>query len=243
MPSDPSNHASVWRLRPSAVLSFLTCLFCISILASISTAAFCAGAAAARSSSTRDGFWTRGVQDSPDLEASLREVTQHPDNAIANNDYGWALRMNGKPAQAVTFLRKAISLNPSMSQPYSNLSVIMLELGNVDRSVGYARKAVELDSNQPVYRVVLGNALTKQHSLDEAINQYKAALSLKSNYENAHYHLGLTLSLKGDTIAAQQELSIAMGLDPNDERAVALMEQLSTIKRTDAVKPSDTACK
>jgi Flp pilus assembly protein TadD len=175
----------------------------------------------------RDGFWTKGVQGSPDLETCREAVVQHPNDAVANNDYGWALRMNGQLQQAAKYLQKAISLNPTMTQPYSNLSVVMLELGDVGTAVTSAHKAVSLDPSQAVYRVVLGNALTKQHNLDEAIQQYREALRFKSNYENAHYHLGEALMLKGDNAAAQQELSTALGLDSKDERAIDLLDKLS----------------
>lgn len=181
-------------------------------------------------SSSRDGFWTKGVQDSPDLEACHQAATQHPNDAVANNDYGWALRMNGQLQPAVNYLKKAISLNPLMSQPYSNLSVVMLEIGDVTAAVSNARKAVSLDPSQPVYRVVLGNALTKQNNLDEAIEQYRHALRFRSNYENAHYHLGEALSIKGDNTAAQHELSIAVGLDNKDERAAVLLGKISAVQ-------------
>jgi tetratricopeptide (TPR) repeat protein len=186
--------------------------------------------AIAGNNSSRDGFWTRGVQGSPDLEACKQALAQHPDDAVANNDYGWALRMNGQLAEAAKYLRKAISLNSSMSQPYSNLSVVSLELGDNTQAVSNAHKAVALDPSQPIYRVVLGNALAKQHNLDEAIEQYREALRFKNNYENAHYHLGEALLQKGDNAAAQQELSAAISLDSKDERAIALLDKLSAIK-------------
>jgi Flp pilus assembly protein TadD len=204
--------------------AFILCICAAGILTNTAVAKSSSG-------STRDGFWTKSVQASPDLEACRQAVLQHPNDAIANNDYGWSLRMNAQLPEAAKYLQKAISLNPSMSQPYSNLSVVMLELGNIEQAVSNANKAVSLEPNQAVYRVVLGNALTKQHRLDEAVDQYRKALHLKSNYENAYYHLAEALSLKGNTVAAQKELSTALALDGNDERASALMDKLSTVKQ------------
>ena len=113
----------------------------------------------ADSASGRAGNWQKGAQGAPDLNASSKRAEAEPENAEVQNDYGWALRQNGDAAKAEGYLRKAESLNPSLSYVHSNLSVVLLDLNKNDDALKEAKKAVELDGKQAIYRVVLGNAL------------------------------------------------------------------------------------
>ena len=44
----------------------------------------------------RSGNWKSNAQGAPDLEACRKAVQQKPNDAIAHNDLGWALRQDRK---------------------------------------------------------------------------------------------------------------------------------------------------
>ena len=70
-----------------------------------------------------------------------------------------------------------------MSQAHSNLSVVLQDENKTTEALEEARKAVSLDPNQPIYLVVLGNALSQNNQLADAeltdLVAYLASLKAK----------------------------------------------------------------
>ena len=56
----------------------------------------------------RTKSWRKAGQGAPDLKAAKAKVDKNPKNAEALNDYGFALRQNGKLDEAEKFLKQAI---------------------------------------------------------------------------------------------------------------------------------------
>jgi tetratricopeptide (TPR) repeat protein len=187
----------------------------------------CGVAAAEENSQTgRAGNWRKGAQGAPDLEKSKARAKAEPDNAEAQNDYGWALRQNGDTEKAEVYLEKAKKLNPALAYVHSNLSVVLLDKGKASDSLNEAKEAVKDDGNQPIYRVVYGNALLASNKTKEAIEQYQEATKLKPDYENAFYNLGRAFNQDGERMKALAALSTALQLDKDDDRVVKLMDDL-----------------
>lgn len=174
----------------------------------------------------RSASWHSAEQGSPSLEDSRLRVQSNPQDAAARNDLGWALRQSGDLAGAEGALREAIKLNPNMPQAHSNLSVVLSDKKILPEAVTEARTAVSLDPLQPIYHVVLGNALVGQGDPKSAVDEYRQAIAQKPDYENARFHLGQTLYRLGDVTAAKVELSYALKLDPDDVRALELMDKI-----------------
>jgi tetratricopeptide (TPR) repeat protein len=174
----------------------------------------------------RAGNWRKSAQGAPDLVKSKKRAEAEPNNAEAQNDYGWALRQNGDLEKATAYLEKAKKLNPALAYVHSNLSVVLLDKGKVDQSLGEAQEAVKEDSKQPIYLVVYGNALLASGKAKEAIEQYQAATKLKPDYENAYYNLGRAFNQDGQRMEALAALSAALKLDKDDDRVIKLMDQL-----------------
>src|ERR1700738_3800019 len=62
----------------------------------------------------RAGNWKNSAQGAPALEECRKKAVEHPEDAEAQNDYGWALRQNGDLKAAETSLRASIKLNPNL---------------------------------------------------------------------------------------------------------------------------------
>jgi Flp pilus assembly protein TadD len=174
----------------------------------------------------RAGNWQKSSQGAPDLKACAKRAQSAPQDAEAQNDYGWALRQNGDLGQAESYLRKAKSLNATLSYVHSNLSVVLLDQNKSEEALSEAKKAVELDGKQPIYRVVLGNALFASGNIKGSIDEYNAAIKLRPDYENGYYNLGKALQKDGQNTEAKVALSEALKLDPSDERVLKLLDQL-----------------
>jgi len=175
----------------------------------------------------REGNWKNSAQDSPDLEAARKLAEAQPQNAVAQNDYGWALRLHGDPAKAESFVKTAEQLDPTLAYVHSNLSVIELDLNKAPEALGEGKKAVELDGNQPIFHVVYGNALLATGDAKGAIAQYQTAIQQRSDYENAYYNLGRAFSKNGQKNEALASLSKALELDSKDDRVLKFIDEIS----------------
>lgn len=199
----------------------------ITLLASSCLLVTAAPSALSAPSEGREGWWKQATQGAPSIKTCQRAVAKNPQDPIANNDLGWAYRQNGNDAQAEQYLRTALKLNPKLAQGHSNLSVVLLDQNHIDDSIAEAKQAVSIDANNPVYHVVLGNALQKKGDSKAAIEEYRAATKIRPDYENAFYHLGQALLESGDKTEAKAVLSQALGLDAHDDRVVALLDKLT----------------
>ncbi|HEY9868055.1 MAG TPA: tetratricopeptide repeat protein [Candidatus Obscuribacterales bacterium] len=175
----------------------------------------------------RAGHWRRAAQDAPSVEACKKRAEKEPNSAEAHNDLGWALRQHGDLEGAERSLREAIRLDARMPQAHCNLSVVLLDKNDAQGAVQEASEAAAIDPEQPIYRVVLGNALAASGDLKGAIEQYRAAISRRPDYENAHYNLGRVLYESGDHTQAKFSLAEALRLDPNDDRALSLLDKIT----------------
>lgn len=184
-------------------------------------------AGGAFASEGRDGRWHSATQGAPSLKVCKKLVASNPQSAIANNDLGWAYRQNGNLAEAEKYLRAALKLDATIAAAHSNLSVVLLDKNAVPEAKAEAQAAVQLDGNNPIYRVVYGNALAKLDDRKGAIEQYRQAVKLKPDYENALYNLGRTLAQDGQVHEAKFVLADALKLDPKDDRVVVALDEIT----------------
>src|SRR5438552_2305082 len=73
----------------------------------------------------------------------------------------------GRPDEAVSSLRNAITLRPDYQQAFRLLALAFLRLGRVSEAIEGGRRAVDLDVKDPFARVTLSNALRKARRLRE----------------------------------------------------------------------------
>lgn len=184
--------------------------------------------ASAATKEGRAGFWRKSGQGAPDIAKCQARADKNPRDAVALNDLGFALRQNGKLEEAEKYLKQAIEIKPSLAQAYTNLSVVHYDQKRYDEAAKDALAAVKLDANHPIFRVVLGNALSKTGDLKGAAQEYRIAVKLKPDYENAHYNLGRVLLEDGQTTDARFALADAINLDPDDDRTLALLDKLES---------------
>src|SRR6516162_2602164 len=152
---------------------------CCFLLLTIALTFSCASRAASLKedpSVGRSGNWRKSVQGSPDLKECAKKAEKEPQNAEAQNDYGWALRQNGDLANAEKYLRKAEELDGSLAYVHSNLSVVLLDQDKSSEALAESKKAVEADGKQPIFHVVYGNALLSTGDAKQAISEYSSAV-------------------------------------------------------------------
>lgn len=198
------------------------------LLVTLLSLSICGAIAAEEAIDGRAGAWNRSTQGAPNLTKARARVEKNPKDAIALNDLGFALRQNNQLEEAEKFLKQAIEVKPDLAQAHTNLSVVYNDQKRYKEAVDEAMAAVKIDANQPIFRVVLGNALSNTGDLKGAAQEYRIAIKLKPNYENAHYNLGRVLFEDGQVTEAKFALADAINLDPNDDRTLVLLDKIES---------------
>ena len=125
----------------------------------------------------------------------------------------------------LSLLRRAIQLDPGYAQAYAIMSWMhsnRAALGKEDHGAGnataqkFARRAIELDPDDPWGHYALGQALAAARRTDEAIEELNAALARNPNFSRSEMMLGVTNAFDGRIDEAMRHLAIATRLSPRD---------------------------
>jgi len=148
------------------------------------------------------------------LELWSETVARRPLNPRAYENYGYALRSAGRPAEAISFLGQAIALNPASAVSHGMLGDAHLQLGQTPAAIACYERALRLDPDLAPVRGNLAGLLAQLGRTPEAISHFQAALRVRPDDASLHYNLGLALVLAGREAAAAAHYRIALRLQP-----------------------------
>ena len=126
---------------------------------------------------------------------------------------------------AIAILRQAVERYPGYAPANSMLAFALLVSGFVgwipagqDRELAgkLARRAVELDDNDPWAYMALGFLAWVGRQTNEAVRQFRAALDLNPNFAAAYGWVGWTLVVDGQTEQGLEHLQQAIRMSPRD---------------------------
>jgi TolB-like protein/class 3 adenylate cyclase len=128
-------------------------------------------------------------------------------------------------AVAIKTLRSCIQNFPDYGPAHSLLAFSML-VSNlmgwtpVPEEYSYAaklaRRAAQLDDDDPWAHLALGYVAFTQRKTDEAVNEFTKALDLNSNFATAHGYLGWTLAFDAQSERAIHYFELALRISPFD---------------------------
>lgn len=162
-------------------------------------------------------------------EAADRE----PNNAKAQYDAGFEAHSNGNITDAIAYYKKAIRLDPKMTDAYSNLGAALISIKEYNEALTVLNKAQQLDPTNDKIQKLISDisetqkgssydealALHQQGKVKEAIEIYKKAIQEDPNNPEVYINLGAAYqSLKNYDLAIQQYRK-AISLDPNSSLA------------------------
>jgi tetratricopeptide (TPR) repeat protein len=111
--------------------------------------------------------------------------------------------------------KKAIELDPTLTQAHFNLANAYREQSKIDEAVSELLQAVHLDPKHGEAYCELGEIALSQNHLTEAADYYKRAAAANSNNPTPHFGLGRTYMRDRKFSAAATELKTAANLYPN----------------------------
>ncbi|UCD66686.1 MAG: tetratricopeptide repeat protein [Deltaproteobacteria bacterium] len=132
----------------------------------------------------------------------------------------WTYQRNMVWQDEVTLRRDAVEKSPAKPRAYAILANALERKHDYDEAALYYRKTLSLNPrNADEIHYNLGNVLMAQGKIDEAVDHFRKALSLNPDAAPIRLNLAYAFSLKGDNIAAFNELQELIRRHPEEPRA------------------------
>ncbi|MFH2001040.1 MAG: tetratricopeptide repeat protein [Planctomycetota bacterium] len=142
-------------------------------------------------------------------------VSVDGDNYLARNNLGAVLNREGKSAEALSQIRRALQIKPDYQDAHNNLGVILDARGDHSEAITHFLEAVRLDPGDEKAHYNLANALVKTGAMDDAITHYEYAIEIDPGYSQAYNNLGVVLINTGRLAEAIANFSMTLRLSPD----------------------------
>jgi Flp pilus assembly protein TadD len=154
-----------------------------------------------------------GEENSKPNTVSVAELKDKiPEKAQKEFDKATAAGAQGKTDEAITHLRKAISIHPAFIRAHNDLGTYLLSEGKLDEAEEAFRKALTLDPNSFNPLLNLGIVLVHKHAFPEAVDRLTKALIIEPNSPAAHLYAGLAFIATDKIDEAESNLKLAYSL-------------------------------
>jgi adenylate cyclase len=128
-------------------------------------------------------------------------------------------------AQAKTMYRRAIEIDRNFAVAHAGLALALIAdyvsdwaedpAQALDEAERWARRAVELNDQEPVSHMALGSVLLWQRNHDGALAECRRMIALDPNFAQGHSATGLALMYAGHPSEALEAIAVSMRLDPH----------------------------
>ncbi len=153
-------------------------------------------------------------------EAILADALQkYPNNARILAGLAGYMLQDGKVAEAIPYLQKALEIDPDSLRAIINLAHARVLQEKFDLAIPLYERWIELDPDSPEAYLNLGQTLTRQGKTDQAITQYERFLKIKPDDARTRDILALALYQQGKTESAIAEWHRAIASDPKYAKA------------------------
>ena len=135
-----------------------------------------------------------------------------PDKARKEFERANRAAAEGKTAEAIAHLRKAVSIHPDFLMARNDLGAQLLAAGRFDEAAEHLRHAVRLDPKAFNPHLNLGIVLATQRQWASAAQVLEKAISLNPSSPAARLYAGQSLAALGESGRAERELQAAYTL-------------------------------
>ena len=112
----------------------------------------------------------------------LKLIEKYPNDEMVQSAYGNFLYSLPKYKAAIKYLKKAIEINPKLSQPYNMLGYTYRELGDYDEAEKYFKQYIDLIQDDPNPYDSYAELLLKKGEFEESIEYYQRALKMQPDF-------------------------------------------------------------
>jgi len=139
-------------------------------------------------------------ETSKSLFGHALKVTRN--NFLAHNNFGVALKEEGRLAEAISHYLEAVRLNPGLSYAHFNLAMSLAEQGRIEPALYHFSQLERLKFDTAEKHNMFGIALAKQGRLDDAAGQFSQALRCDPNYAKSYCNMAYIRSQQGQIAPA-----------------------------------------
>jgi tetratricopeptide (TPR) repeat protein len=129
------------------------------------------------------------------------------------------LRDQTKWDEAITWIRKAIELSPTVPHGYRELGITFVSRNKLDEAIAVYRQGVERIPDDYSMHLQLAGLLWGKGRLEEAATSYRQAIKLNPNSVAAHSSLGNVLIMQGRPNEAIPAFRRVIEIDPKSKFA------------------------
>lgn len=104
----------------------------------------------------------------PAAASYLAALNLKPNDAPSNMNMATILYTLDKPSEALPYAQKAVEFDPGSYAAWVNLGLVLDANGEYGKSENAYRKAIDIDSNQPLTRLYLAESLLQQKKYEQA---------------------------------------------------------------------------
>ena len=143
----------------------------------------------------------------------LSGVTAFAEDAQGHFDRGRMFYLDSKPEQSEAEFRKALRLNPKLSDAHYYLGSIYFKQDRYPQAIAECRKAIALNPEDVKSLIILGLSFQQMELFDQAISVFEQAADIDARSAAAHSALGLAYCAKGDLLSAKEQYAILKEID------------------------------
>lgn len=147
-------------------------------------------------------------------EAAAKTPKALPPGSSADVTAAQQAFSQGKFGDAEAAYRKVLALDPKHPVVLGNLAVVQMEQGHFDQAEDSVKKALAEEPADPYLLSLQGILRFRQDKFDEALDILSRSAEMDPANAETQNYLGITLSQKGQRVAAEAALRKAIQLSP-----------------------------
>lgn len=160
--------------------------------------------------------WQRAKIWKNDLVLWTDTVQKAPHSFVAFSNLGLAQLNIGDYANGLRNLSAAISIAPTVADPYSNRAFVNAALGKLEAALADATMAITLQPENAPFWFNRAELYLRKNEYDRAISDYSRALELEPDNANARMARGIALGMAGQFEEAIADFSALLRENSGD---------------------------
>jgi Tfp pilus assembly protein PilF/4-amino-4-deoxy-L-arabinose transferase-like glycosyltransferase len=136
------------------------------------------------------------------------------------SNLGMVYHRQGKLDEAVSALKKSLSIDPYGVEAHYNLGNVYFARGLFNQAINEYKEALKINPDFAEAYNNLGMVYGKQELLDEAISQFTNVLTADPDFADAYYNRGTAYGKKGLLDEAIADLKKSLSINPEDSKAL-----------------------
>lgn len=149
------------------------------------------------------------------LEEFKQAIKLNPNLALALNNAGEILQLQGKINEAEEYFNKALEVQPKYAEVTENLGSILYEKGQIDAAIDRFQESIYINPKNSSAYYNLGKAYLSKGYASRAINALQISLAQNPNSAPSRYEMGRAYEMQGNEAVALSEYRKAILIKPD----------------------------